>query len=90
MVTEWFANAISGLFQWLITSVPAPAPPAWFQQGVDFFGAIGGYVSWLDPWAPIDLALAIMGLWVITFVLSIGLKLARQAVSYFTFGGGAT
>jgi len=90
MVTEWFANVVSGLFQWFITSIPAPAPPAWFGDAAGFIGTVGDYIGWFDPWAPIPLVLAIMGLWVITFALSIGLKLARMVISYMTFGGGAT
>jgi len=90
MVTEWFANAMSSVLQWLVAGIPLPPPPDWFGDAASFFTMVGTYMAWFQPWAPVSLVLAIMGLWVITFTLSIGLKLARMVLSFVTFGGGAT
>jgi len=89
MVTEWFAAAMTDLWVWFVGSIPAPEPPDFFAASAAGISQVGGYLSYFDPWAPVWLIAPIVGLWAVTFLLGIGLKLARMLVSFFSFGGGA-
>ena len=90
MVTEWFSAVAVGMWTQFISHIPAPTAPAWFDSATAAVASIAPYMAWLGPWAPMNLLLAILTLWGVTWVMGQGLRVCMKMISYMTLGGGAT
>jgi hypothetical protein len=89
MVTEWILDLLVSFWEWLISSIPWPEPPEWFEQLEDGIGFINDHITGLSAWLPFPLLGTVLTAVFTLLLLSLGLKVARIVASFLTAGGGS-
>ncbi len=89
MITTWLLSIGTNVAAWVATLFPTWTPPTWLS-GLDatvngFFANFNGVGAWVNFTIPLIVVAAVLVVWVI----GIGIKLIRAAVSYIPFFGGS-
>ena len=83
-----FAFFVKGIVS--LGNAVIPLPPVWAVEGFDALGILWSYMSALDTWIPINLAVACALTVITVYGAVLVLGTIRLVASYFTLGGGAT
>jgi len=90
VITESLLNLASGLLAWIIGAVPNVSTPSWLSISTGDVSWLSGAVQAVGGWVPFGVIGAVLATYLIVHAAAIGVKIARQILSYVTLGGGAT
>ncbi len=90
MILKWIMDALAAVFDAFLSLLSAITPPVpgFFASLPGYVSAISGYMTGTAVWVPWDLTLSVIGLWAVSVIAALSIRIVRMAVSLFTGGGG--
>ena len=89
MIVEWLVGIWSAFVEWLVSTLPTPAPPAFFGDVPAGIEAVAGYLSGTGVWFPFTLASVVLTAYAVCLLAAVAVKGVRIVASFFTAGGGS-
>ena len=89
MIVQWFLEALSGVWGFLMGLIPTVAVPSWLTDSGGQFVQLLADVQGLGAWVPLSLGGIVMAAILASVVIGFTIKCGRIVLSFMTAGGGS-
>lgn len=85
----WVLEFLQSPLGWLMGQLPTIELPDWAVPIPGMIATITGYMAKMDYWVPVTLIAPVLGFVVASYVIALGIRIARMVASIASGGGGA-
>lgn len=79
-VVDWVMAQLQGFWDWLVSMIPVPAPPAWLTGAASTAAIVMDKAAQLGHWIPWPVAVAVALTVVTIWVVVMGVKVVKWIV----------